>query len=171
MPQLLQANVGTAALVALLAAQLSAAYGQPVDVQEAGSKDFDDEGNLVLRKVAVRVQFGRGRFGPARDITRTTLSNALEYRIICRHESLRGDAEMRNRTLALLECCAERLAGARLPLPDGTFTEGVLLQAVAPVEDAYGPVENCYGLSIEVTGYAQYAGVNSTISFAPAVTL
>ena len=163
MAQRLQVNDCTTGLVALLTHTLAPFYLNGIDVREAGRKDFDDAGQLVLHKVAVRVRFGDAVYAQARDISLTTLSATLNYQIICRHESLRTESEMRNRTLALCECVMEQLAGARFKLADGTVAGPVLVKGVVPVSDSYGPVEDCFGVTIEISGFAAFAGPNAQV--------
>ncbi len=146
------------ALVAFLKATMSNAYGKPVDVQESGSGDFDNDGQLVLKKIAIRVRFGDGEFGQTRDITRTTLSSSLYFQVVCAHGSLRSENEQRDRTLELAACAVGLLGGTRLVLPDGTRSEPILVRGVAQMSDAYGPVADCYGVSIEVGGFLQLSG-------------
>jgi hypothetical protein len=162
MGQLLQIDPCTDALVALLDARLPVSFPeQRADVREASGKDFDDSGQLVLPKCAVRVRFGEATYAEARDISRVSLSANLSFQVVCRYESLRSQSEMRGRALSLAECVMEELAGAKLLLSNGTITEPILIRAVQPVADGYGPVENCYGVAIQVSGYAQHSGVNA----------
>jgi hypothetical protein len=157
MAQKLQIVPAKDCLVTLLTTAL-AGYAVAVDVREVGPKDFDDQGNLVLQKAAVRVRFGQADYSQVRDTTKTTLSAAIAFQIICRHESLRSNSEQRDRALELASAVADALAGARLLLPDGTLSEPIGLLAILPVEDRGGVVQDCYGVSIEVPGYAQFAG-------------
>jgi hypothetical protein len=161
MAQLLQLVDATRALVALLASQMDAAYEHPVDVKQASKNDFDDEGELVLKKVAVRVQFGQAEYAQTRDISATTLSASLMYQIVCRHESLRSDSERRDRTMELVQAVQAVLAGARLLLVNGTKSGPIILHNVLPVSDGFGVIDDCYGLTIEVPGFAQFTGANA----------
>ncbi len=150
----------TAALVAMLALRLPVVYQQPVDVREIGGKDFNDAGELILKKVAVRVRFGAGSFAEVRDLTLTTLSATLSYQVVCRHESLRGAEEMRNRSAALMACALDELAGARLTLANGTVAPPILIRSVGEAQDSFGPVEDCYAIGLEFGGTTQFPGHN-----------
>jgi hypothetical protein len=158
MSQNLCINAVTDNLVQVLTSTLRTSYDATTDVQESSKQDFSEDGQLVLRKIAVRVRFGQEECGPTRDITRTTYTSSLSYQIVCRHESLRSKAETRSRSLQLVSAAKAILAGTRLLLPDGTQTDGILLQGVFPVSDQFGPVDECYGIAIEVTGVTQYPG-------------
>ena len=149
------------AILALLSATLPVSYGQPVDVREIGGKDFDENGQLVLKKVAVRVRFGQAAYADARDISLTTLSASLYYQVVCRHESLRSNTEARDRSLALTAVVMDQLAGARLQLPDGTKAVPIAIRSVLQAMDGLGPVEDCYAITIEISGTAQFSGVNA----------
>ena len=148
----------TAALVALLKAFLAAKYDADTDVKEIARGDFNDAGELILKKIAVRVVFGTAQYGEARDVSYTTLSTALQYQVVGRHESLRTREEQRNRALAVAACAVEYLAGARLQLPDGSLAGPILVRSVGPAVDAVGPVEDCYAIVLEISGFSQFPG-------------
>jgi hypothetical protein len=148
----------TAALVALLQQFLADKYDEPVDVKEIGRGDFNDQGELVLKKVAVRVVFADAAFTEARDISLTTLGTALRYQVVCRHDSLRSREEKRNLALNLTGCVLEYLGGARLALPDGSLAGPILLRGVGPAIDIVGPVEDCYAITLEISGFSQFPG-------------
>ena len=148
----------TAALVTLLTTFLQTNYEPSTDVKEIARGDFNDQGELVLKKIAARVVFGTAQFGESRDVSYTTLSTALQYQIVCRHESQRTREEQRNRSLAMAACVCEYLAGARLALPDGSLAGPVLLRGVGPAIDSVGPVEDCYAVGIEISGFSQFPG-------------
>lgn len=146
------------ALLALLSGRLPESYGVAVDVQESGDKDFDNAGQLVLKRVAVRVRMGDAEFNESRDTSLTTLGAVLRYQVICRHESQRSENEQRDRTLDLAAAVCEELAGARLALPDGSLSPRIQLRTVGPVSDQFGPVTGCWGVGIQLTGSAQFDG-------------
>lgn len=156
-----QIHLVEAALLELLSSRLKISYGMNVDVESIGKGDFDDEGQLVLKSPAVRLIFNDGNFGATRDTQRTTLNTNLNFAAACRHESLRSKARERTKTYQLLATVGDELAGARLKLSDGAYTDPLLLTGTYQMFDAGGPVDQCYAVSFTVTGLAQFSGVNA----------
>jgi hypothetical protein len=156
-----QIHLVEAALLELLSTRLKISYGMNVDVESIGKGDFDEDGQLVLKSPAVRLIFVDGHFGSARDNQRVTLNTALIFSAACYHESLRSKAQERTRSFQLLGTVADELAGARLKLSEGVYTEPILLTGAVQVMDAGGPVDQCFAVTFTVTGIAQFSGVNA----------
>lgn len=163
MAQKLQPGACTQALVALLSARLPASdsFNLAVDVKESGDKDFNDNGELILKNPAVRVWFEQAAYGDTRDISKTTLSATFRFQVVCRHTSLRGAQETRDRSHALTEAVLVELAGARLLFEDGTRSDPIAIRGVARTNDFAGIVQDCFSVLIEVDGFAQFDGRNA----------
>lgn len=149
------------ALLALLPARLKISYGRNVSVAPIGGKDFDEDGQLVLKSPAVRLRFASANYADLRDNQRLTSEAELMWDVICFEESLKSQAVERTKTLEMLAIVQDELAGARLLLSPGVYTQPTRLVAVNPVMDAIGPVDQCYALTIAVSGLAQFSGVNA----------
>ena len=156
-----QIDAVEAALLALLPGQLAANYVERVDVEALGKGDFDDDGQLVLKSPAVRISFGEAMYAQVRDTTRTTLSADLTFSAFCFHESIRSRAKERTKTLQLVAAVQDELAGARLQLTPGVYTEPILLRAVTQAADALGPVDQVFAVVFIVPGLAQFSGKNA----------
>lgn len=156
-----QIHLVEAALLALLPARLKISYGKNVTVSPIGGKDFDDDGQLVLKSPAVRTHFKGAEYAPLRDIQRLTTEAELNWDIICFEESLKSKADERTKTLELIAVVQDELAGARLQISDGVYTQPTRIVSVLPVMDAVGPVDQCYAITIAVSGIAQFSGVNA----------
>ncbi len=156
-----QIHLVEAALLTLLPDRLFVSYGQKVHVATIGREDFGDDGQLTLTPPAVRIHFGSASYGQARDTQKTTLSASLIFSIFCYDESLKSKADERTRTLQLVAAVQDELAGARLQLTPGVFTEPVLMKDVVQAMDAAGPVDQVYAVVFEVSGFAQFSGVNA----------
>ncbi len=156
-----QIDLVEAALLDLLPGQLAANYGVNVAVEALGKADFDDDGQLILKSPAVRISFGEAMYGAVRDTTKTTLSADLTFSCFCFHESLRSKSKERTKTLQLVAAVQDELAGARLELSPGVYTEPILLRAVTQAADALGPVDQVFAVVFTVPGLAQFSGKNA----------
>ena len=156
-----QIHLVEAALLDLLPSRLKASYGKNVDVEALGKADFNDAGQLILKSPAVRISFLDAQYGQARDTQRTTLTAELMFSAFCFHESIRSRAQERTKTLELVACVEDELAGARLELTPGVFTEPVLIRSVNQAEDAIGPIDQVFAVAFMVPGIAQFSGANS----------
>lgn len=149
------------ALLALLNADLAAAYGSPVNIDALGEDDFNDEGRLVLDPPSVRVRFVAASYETLRDNQRLTYQGKMPFQILCFESSLRSSADERKQTLVLVATVQDQLAGARLTLADTTETMPITVKSVALVETDQGPVDQLFSIEIEVEGIAQFSGVNA----------
>ncbi len=161
MPGRVQIDQIEAALITLLPDGLAASYGQRVDVEALGKADFDEDGQLILRSPAVRISFAEASYAQARDTTRTTLTVEAIFSAFCFHESIRSRAKERTKTLELVAAVQDQLAGARLQLSAGVYTEPVLLRSVSQAVDAIGPVDQVFAVTFLVPGIALYSGINA----------
>lgn len=157
----MQPNLVEAAILALLPARLKISFGKNVDVAPIGGRDFDDDGQLVLKSPSVRLYFAGATYDPLRDNQRLTSEAELMWDLICFEESLKSKADERTKSLELLSVVADEMAGARLLLSAGVYTLPTRIVAIKPVEDAAGPVDQCYAVTIAISGIAQFSGVNA----------
>jgi hypothetical protein len=157
----LQIHLLEAALLALLPGRLQASYGKRVDVDTFSDDDFTDDGQLILRPPAVRFEFDRANYGPARDTQRTTMNAELDVTFFCFDESLKSKEDKRTKTLQLVACVQDELAGARLQLTPGVYTEPTLLKTVGKAVTREGPLDQVYAVTFGFTGIAQFSGVNA----------
>lgn len=156
-----QPHLVEAAILTLLPARLKISYGKNVDVAPIGGKDFDEDGQLVLKSPAVRLYFAGATYDPLRDNQRLTMEAELMWDLICFEESLKSRADERTKTLELLAVVEDEIAGARLLLSAGVYTQPTRIVSIKPVMDAVGPVDQCYAVTIAVSGIAQFSGVNA----------
>lgn len=156
-----QIHLVEAALLALLPERLENSYAKRVDVKTISDKDFGDEGQLILQPPAVRIHFDRARYGTSRDTQRTALNAELDFSFLCFDESLKSRADERTRTLSLVATLQNELAGARLQLEQGVYTEPILLTGVEQTQDRFGPVNECYAVLCMIPGLAQFSGPNA----------
>ncbi len=156
-----QIHLVEAALLALLPARLKISYAKNVDVQNISGKDFDDDGQLVLKSPAVRIRFGSEHMDALRDSQRLTMEAEQLWDAVCYEESLKSKADERTRSLVLLGTVKDELAGTRLLLEAGVYTLPIRLVGVSQVIDAAGPVDQCYAVTFAVSGIAQFSGVNA----------
>jgi hypothetical protein len=149
-----------AALLALLAAKMPAAYGANVDIESLGDKDFDDNGRLTLQPPSLRVRFAGAGFNNLRDNQRLSYQVGDLFEVLCYESSLRSKADARNQTLVLVAAALDQLAGARLVLADGTKTMPLTIKSVELVVVEEGPVDQLYSIALDIEGIAQYSGAN-----------
>ena len=159
-----------AALLALLIANLPAAYATaldvvsaPVNIDSLGDQDFNEEGQLVLQPPSVRVRFTAAPYDPARDNRRLTYQAHPQFEILCFESSLRSKADERKQTLILVGVVQDQLSGARLNLADGSKSMPITLGPLRLVETEQGPVDQLFTQAIEVEGFAQFSGVNAQL--------
>ena len=157
----LQPNLVEAALLSLLSTNLTGSYGQRVNCAVIDKGDFDDDGQLILVSPMVRIRFNSGAFGATRDTQKTTLNGELLFSFPCYHESLKSKGDQRTKTFELLAVVTDELAGARLQLTPGVYTEPLLLVSIDQVIDTLGPVDQCYAPTFMVPGIAQFSGKNA----------
>jgi phage gp37-like protein len=150
-----------AALIALLKANLAAAYGSNVNIDSLGDKDFDEEGRLVLQPPAVRVRFMDANYNALRDNRRLTYQPTMPFQILCFQSSLRSPADERKQTLVLVAAVQDQLAGTVLALADGSQTMPITMKHVGLVDTAEGPVDQLFAVDVEVEGIAQFSGANA----------
>jgi hypothetical protein len=157
----LQIHLVEAALLKLLNERLKISYGRNVSVEPIGGKDFDEDGQLVLKSPAVRLRFAGANYDTLRDIQRLTMEGALTWDIICFEESLKSQHDERTKTLELVAAVQDEIAGARLEISPKVYTQPTVMSAVNPVMDAIGPVDQCYAVNIIINGIAQFSGTNA----------
>jgi phage gp37-like protein len=149
------------ALVQMLTNVVSGQEGQLIDVQTLGKRDFDEDGALVLQPPCLRVIFLGSPFQPMRDNTRLNYQRVSRFEVLSFAESLRGPADQRLQSLALVAIVEDQLAGARLTLADGTVTMPLALEETQIVEFPDGPVPFCYSTRVAIESIAQFSGANA----------
>jgi hypothetical protein len=149
------------ALIALLKANLPAAYGAPVDIQPIGDKDFDENGRLVLQPPSVRVLFVDAGFSNLRDNLRLTYEAATSFEIWCLQSSRRSLADERVQTLGLVAPVINQLVGARLSLEDGSRTCPATLKRIYLIRQEELPADQVFSIVISFEGPAQFDGPNA----------
>lgn len=154
-------EVNTALLALLNGVGLSLEYGQPVQVDTLGDRDFDQAGRLVLEPPALRVRFLSATYSNAKDNQRLTYQAKYPFEILCFQSSLRSPDDERNQTLALVACVVDQLAGARLALSDGSLSMPITIDGVELVVTDQGPVDQFYAVRITIEGIAQFSGANA----------
>lgn len=150
-----------AALIALLQAKMTAAFGAPVQVDSLGSKDFNEQGTLILKPPAIRVQFGGAEYDPLHDNQRLTYEAGVPFDILCFESSLRSKADERKQTLALVAIAQNQLAGARLTLQDESRTQPLTMKGVSLVVVESNVVDQAFAITVLVQGVAQFDGSNA----------
>lgn len=158
-----------AALLALLVSAMPAAYGaelglsgpQGIDINSIGDKDFDEEGNLILRPPSMRVRFDSANYDNLRDNQRLSYETSMPFEILCFEESLRSKKDQRQKTLVLVATAQDQIAGARLALADGTNSGPIEIKAAQIVVTDQGPVDQLFAITIIVPGIAQFSGANA----------
>lgn len=168
-PSKFQIDQVEAALLALLTSVMPTAYGAAlgldtssrVDVDSIGDKDFDEDGNLVLRPPAMRVLFDAAKYNNLRDNQRLTYGAALSFEVLCFEESLRSKKDQRKQTLVLVSVAQDQLAGARLALSDGTSSGPVEINSVSLQVPESGPADQLFAINVTVPGIAQFSGANA----------
>jgi hypothetical protein len=159
-----------AALLALLNANLPAAYGTELgtgvvsmDIDSLGDDDFNEDGQLTLQPPSIRVRFIAGNYENLRDSRRLTYQANPEFDILCFESSLRSKADERKQTLVLVGVVQDQLSGARLDLADGSKTMPITLGPLALVETDQGAVDQLFAQRITVEGIAQFSGANAQL--------
>jgi len=150
-----------AALIGLLTNVISGHYGQPVDVQSLGKRDFDQDGTLILQPPCLRVLFLGAPYQPLRDNQRLTYQRVARFEVLSFAESLRSPEDQRLQSLQLVAVVEDQLAGARLTLADQSVTMPITLEQTQIVEFASGPVTECYSTIVAVEAIAQFSGANA----------
>jgi len=150
-----------AALLALLRANLAAAYGNKVQIDSLGDDDFNDDGRLVLQPPSIRVRFAAAEYDTLRDNQRLTYQAGVPFELLCFESSLRSKADERKQTLVLVATVQDQLAGARLTLADGSKSGPITMKSVALVDTDQGPVDQLFSIIVVVEGFAQFSGVNA----------
>ena len=153
------------ALIALLNATMPAAYGTVeapvlIDIDAIGDKDFNENGQLVLKSPAIRVRFNGEDFNALRDNQRLTYESGQLFEVMCFVSSVKSKASERIRTLGLVGVAKNQLAGARLALADGTFSMPITLKSVGPVITEDGPVDQLFSITVLINGISQFNGPN-----------
>jgi len=167
-PSQVRIDAVESALVALLKSVMPAAYGTAdapvaIDIDSIGDKDFNAQGDLVLKPPSMRVRFGGADYRNLHDNQRLTYQAGMPFDVMCFESSLRSKADERLQTLVLVETAINQLAGARLALADGSSTMPLTLQSVSPVITEDGPVDQLYAITFLVEGVAQYDGPNASV--------
>ena len=165
-PSRFQVSYVEAALIALLIAVMPAAYGTvdapiAVNVDSLGDKDFDAEGQLVLKSPAIRVRFDRTRRDLLHDNQRLTYQAKIGFDVLCFESSLRSKADERLQTLQLVQAVENQLAGARLLLADGTSSMPCSLGSTYLVAESTGSVDQLFCIEVVAEGIQQYDGPNA----------
>jgi hypothetical protein len=102
-------------LTLLLAADAGiVAFG--AQVQALSSKDFDEQGNIIVMPPAVLVFFEGGQDSANGDMVRTAYKSEYSFCIFCGAADLSSTDNERNSAYALIAAVRKAVAGARLPL-------------------------------------------------------
>jgi hypothetical protein len=130
-----------------------------VDVQSITSKDFSDDGELILNPPSVRSFFAGEGAASTSDTQRLSYNVVGRYIVLCANEDLRDPAAQAKASLNLAGQVKAILAGARLLFPDGETSEPITYVGMEPE-----PVDGlgvAYAAAFEVPGLAQFAGANA----------
>jgi hypothetical protein len=132
-----------------------------IHVGSIGDLDTDENGELVFDPPAARTFYSSSHYeahGDSQALTYDDVGHQID--IWCAAENLTSLEAQRTDTLTLVATVLPVLAGARLPLPDGSVSEPVRIQAVqGSLQGKMGaPVRTVYTVSIEVPGIAQFPG-------------
>jgi hypothetical protein len=154
------------ALIALFKSVMPAAYGTVdapilIDIDSLGDKDFDAEGQLVLKPPSIRVRFDRTRRDNLRDNQRLSYQAKHSFDVLCFESSLRSKADERKQTLVLAQTVENQIAGARLALADGSSSMPCSLGATYLVAESSGAVDQLFCVEVIVEGIQQYDGPNA----------
>lgn len=149
------------AFIAIGLSTLPVTYGAPVDFDSIGTRDFNDDGDLVLSPPCVRVRYNSTAYDPKRDNQKLTYQAANLFDCFVLAENLRSKHDERLDTLNLVDCVADCFAGARLQLPDGTWTEPIEIVTILPVMNEGSIVDQFYAVTFRVSGFAQFSGDNA----------
>lgn len=145
-----------AGVQALLVAQLV-----NVRVGSVGELDVTEKGELIFDPPCVRTLYLGSVYSSdsAQDNSRLTYNVDHMIDVVCADEDLRSSEAQREATKKLLGRVLPILAGARVPLQDGSKSEPIDLRGIRAVgEDNIGTI---YALTIAVPGIAQFDGVNA----------
>ena len=132
-----------------------------VNVGSIGDLNTDENGELIFDPPAVRTFYATSRYEAHGDSQALTYDDTShQFDIWCAAENLTSLEAQRTDTLTLVAQVLPVLAGARLPLADGSVSEPVRLMGVAgSLQGKQGaPVQTVYTISIEVPGIAQFPG-------------
>ena len=167
-PSQFQISQVEAALIALLKSVMPDAYGTVevpiwIDIDSLGDKDFDAEGQLVLKPPAIRVRFDRTRRNLLHDNQRLTYQATVGFDILCFESSLRSKADERLQTLKLVQTVENQLAGARVALADGTNSMPCSLGSTYLVAESTGSVDQLFCVEVVAEGIQQYNGPNARL--------
>jgi hypothetical protein len=157
------------ALIALLKSAMPAAYSAAIGSEETikvnidslSDKDFDSDGQLVLKPPSIRVRFDRTRRETLRDNQRLTYQAKASFDVLCYESSLRGKADERLQTLQLVQVLENQVAGARLALADGTSSMPCTLGSTYLVAESTGSVDQLFCVEVTAEGIQQYNGPNA----------
>lgn len=128
MPTQLKITDVEAAIIATLNAALA-----NTQVQGLSSKDWDEQGNIIVIPPAVLVMFENGDDKTQNDITRLTYDSEYQFLLFCGAADLSSTDSERNSCYALLASVRAALAGKSLPLDSGASkTYPVALAGIAP---------------------------------------
>jgi phage gp37-like protein len=90
-------------------------------VQGLSSKDWDDQGNIIINPPAVLILFDGAQDTPTGDNTRLTYDTAYEFSLICGATDLSSTDNERNSVYALLAAVRAAVAGQRIPVDGNTL--------------------------------------------------
>ena len=133
-----------------------------VNVGSIGELDTDESGELVFDPPCARTMYQSAEFGEAADNLQLTYDDASHtIDIWCADENLASLEAQRQQSLAVISQLLPVIAGARIPLSDGSTTEPVrLVRVQAALQGANGaPVRTVYVVTVEIPGIAQFPGV------------
>jgi hypothetical protein len=168
-PSQFQISQVEAALISLLKTVMPAAYQTAIgaaalpvlNIDSLGEKDFDAEGQLVLKPPSIRVRFDRVKRETLRDNQRLTYQTKAGFDVLCYESSLRSKADERLQTLQLVQVVENQLAGARLALADGTSSMPCALGSTYLVAESSGSVDQLFCVEVVAEGIQQYDGPNA----------
>lgn len=144
-----------AALLAALPDLIQIGGAVALELKGISSEHFDEDGNLVLRKIAptVLLYFENEQASEPKEITRTTYESLQTWVLLCFQQSLRSTADERAKTYSLVAQVRDAIGGLRLTLPDGRTMPTKYLGCELYQFDKNG------------TWYAVRAGVNALAQF------
>ena len=168
-PSQFQVSYVESALIALLQSVMTTVYNEvvnpptpiAVNIAALGDKDFDAEGQLVLKPPSIRTRFDRTKRETLRDNQRLTYQAKTAFDVLCFESSLRSKADERLQTLQLVQLVENQLAGARLALQDGTSSMPITLGSTYLVAESSGAVDQLFCVEVIVEGIQQYDGPNA----------
>lgn len=145
-----------AALVELLAAQLKK---DGVTVEAVSDRSFDADGNLIANPPAVLVLWSGAQYSDGQDNQQTQYDAMQPVGLLCGARSLRGSEKERTGAQELVAAVVNIMAGARLPLSDGTRTQPTKLMNVEMFQFSkdFG---TWYTVTVGVNAFVQFDGEN-----------